>query len=97
MGYTEQRLEFRQKLEWGRLWSLLADAGMVTGTPGPGDVTDWVTNVERITAMLALTAFHDIMKVEALLPRVLAEHAPFCGFQVGDASCCACCCACCCA
>ena len=35
-------------------------------------------------AMLALTAFHDVMKVEALLPRVEPEHAPFEGFKAND-------------
>ena len=35
-------------------------------------------------AMLALTAFHDVMKVEALLPKVAAEHAPYLGFKEGD-------------
>jgi len=34
--------------------------------------------------MLALTAIHDIFKVEALLPRVREEHSPFHGFVAGD-------------
>ena len=40
--------------------------------------------VERMVAILALTAFHDVMKVEALLPRVDAAHAPegYLGYQV---------------
>ena len=40
--------------------------------------------VERTVAMLALTAFHDVMKIEALLPRVGRAHAPFLGYQEGD-------------
>ena len=38
--------------------------------------------VERTMALLALTAFHDVMKVEALLPRVEEAHHDFCGFKV---------------
>ena len=33
--------------------------------------------------MLALTAVHDIMKVEALLPKVDAKHGPYEGFKEG--------------
>jgi len=39
--------------------------------------------IERIMALLCLTAFHDVMKVEALLPRVQAEHAPYLGYEAG--------------
>jgi len=46
--------------------------------------TDLTVNVERTMAMLALTAFHDVMKIEALLPVVKEEHAPFLGFKAGD-------------
>ena len=48
---------------------------------GAGDVA---VDVERTTAMLALTAIHDVMKVEALLPAVAAKHAPYHGFKAGD-------------
>lgn len=41
-------------------------------------------SVERLQAMLCLTAFHDIMKVQALCPRVSAEHAPYEGYKEGD-------------
>ena len=41
-------------------------------------------DIERTLALLALTAFHDVMKVEALLPRVLEDHHDFCGFKAGD-------------
>ena len=34
--------------------------------------------------MLVLTAIHDIMKVEALLPSVQPEHAPYQGFAALD-------------
>eukprot|EP00971_Amphidinium_carterae_P264893 5254501-Amphidinium_carterae.1 len=39
---------------------------------------------ERAMAMLALTAFHDIMKNKLLLPIVQKEHAPFNGCAEGE-------------
>merc|ERR1719230_2302620 len=38
---------------------------------------------DRIMALLCLTAFHDIMKLQALLPEVQPEHAPFHGHAAG--------------
>jgi len=50
-----------------------------------GVVRDGLCNsAERIQAMLCLTAFHDIMKVQALCPRVAAAHAPYHGYQAGE-------------
>ena len=34
--------------------------------------------------MLALTAIHDIMKIEAMLPTVGKEHAPYLGYKEGE-------------
>mmetsp|Transcript_76573 Transcript_76573/g.214046 ORF Transcript_76573/g.214046 Transcript_76573/m.214046 type:complete len:901 (+) Transcript_76573:92-2794(+) len=39
---------------------------------------------ERMTAFLALTAFHDIMKNSMLLPTVHGKHAPYYGLCEGD-------------
>jgi len=39
---------------------------------------------ERMTAFLALTAFHDVMKNSILLPKVHDEHAPYHGLLGGD-------------
>lgn len=39
---------------------------------------------ERTLAMLSLTAYHDIMKVQALLPTVQEEHGSWCGFRAGE-------------
>ena len=47
------------------------------------DKAEYHVDEERMGAMLALTAIHDLMKVELLLPTVTAEHAPFCGFAGG--------------
>jgi len=40
--------------------------------------------VDRTLAMLVLTAIHDIMKVQALLPIVAEKHAGFCGYKAFD-------------
>ena len=75
-----KRLAFYQHQDWARLRTLLADSGMIE-VDANGEVH---VHAERTVAMLALTAFHDIMKVEALLPQVAAAHAPFHGYQEGD-------------
>ena len=56
----------------------------VHGALNGGNGHHLVVNVERTMAMLALTAFHDVMKIEALLPRVRMEHAPYLGYKAGD-------------
>ena len=60
------------------------DKGAVASFREDTEEDDLVVVPERVMAMLALTAFHDVMKVEALLPAVAAEHAPYCGFKAGD-------------
>ena len=66
------------------LQQLLADGGSLIEVDDHGVVDEYRVDVGRTAAMLALTAFHDIMKVEALLPAVAAEHAPYLGFKEGD-------------
>jgi len=39
--------------------------------------------IDTVAAMLCLTAFHDIMKVEELCPVVQPEHAPYLGHGAG--------------
>lgn len=76
----KKRLAFFQNQDWARLTQLLVDAGMLIRKPDGGMGSD----VERTLAMLALTAFHDVMKVESLLPKVVPGHAPYDGFKAGD-------------
>merc|ERR1719428_375172 len=57
-------------------WSMFGDLVVQAGCEEKG-------RTERIMAMLCLTAFHDIMKVEKLIPTVQAEHGPYLGFEVG--------------
>ena len=79
-GDAKKRLDFIKVMDWGKLQELLADAGMMT-IEKDGSVQ---VHGERTLAMLALTAFHDIMKVQSLLPVVAAKNAPFCSFKEGD-------------
>jgi len=76
-----KRLAFVRTQDWGLLEELLIDAGILERRAGGLHV-----HVERTVAILSLTAFHDIMKVEALLPTVEAACAPsgHLGFRVGD-------------
>jgi len=49
-----------------------------------GSKTPIVVDHERMTAFLALTAFHDVMKNSSLLPNVHGKHAPYNGLSGGD-------------
>ena len=44
----------------------------------------WEVCVERTVGLLVLTAIHDIMKIDALLPTVQPQQAPYQGFHAGD-------------
>jgi len=74
-----KRLAFHDEMDWAKLRSLYVDARLLALEDG-----QYVVNAERMTAMLALTAFHDIMKVEALLPRVSEAAAGFQGYAEGN-------------
>eukprot|EP00326_Haptolina_ericina_P043239 CAMPEP_0181257476 /NCGR_PEP_ID=MMETSP1096-20121128/50265_1 /TAXON_ID=156174 ORGANISM="Chrysochromulina ericina, Strain CCMP281" /NCGR_SAMPLE_ID=MMETSP1096 /ASSEMBLY_ACC=CAM_ASM_000453 /LENGTH=613 /DNA_ID=CAMNT_0023355797 /DNA_START=93 /DNA_END=1934 /DNA_ORIENTATION=- len=79
-GAQLKRQTFYEKQEWRKLQDLLVDAQMLHRKEDDEVEVD----IERTLALLALTAFHDVMKVEALLPRVLEDHHDFCGFKAGD-------------
>ena len=88
---AQKRKAFLEKTDWLRLHALLVDAGLLRrveggeggggGGEGGGGGGGGGGEVEvvpaRVVAMLSLTAIHDIMKVEALLPRVCARDAPY--------------------
>lgn len=76
-----KRLAFYEAQDWGRLQRLLVESGVLR-RDADGDALH--VNEERAMALLSLTAFHDIMKVEALLPQVQPEHAPYATFKEGD-------------
>ena len=77
-----KRLQFFEKQEWGGLQQLFVDAGILTRGKISGTFTP---NVERVAGILVLTAIHDIMKIEALLPKVTeAQRCRADGFKPGD-------------
>lgn len=79
-----KRENFYCKHEWSGFHQLLVDCKMLL----PQDDGSVRVNVERTAAMLTLTAIHDVMKLPQLLPKVLAEHAPYHGYEadveIGD-------------
>ena len=75
-----KRLAFLRSHDWSQMQQLMVDAGMLVRTEDGGVAVC----VERTRAMLALTAIHDIMKTDCLLPTVLPVHAPFDGHQAGE-------------
>ena len=76
----QKRLRFKQTIAWGQLHRLMVDDGLLVAN-ADGSCT---VAVERAAAMLCLTAIHDIMKLEALLPVVCKEHAPYRGRAAGE-------------
>lgn len=80
-----KRLRFYEEQDWPRMLQLLTNARLLFSSAGKaGDDGKVHVHIDRMVAMLALTAVHDVMKVEALLPQVAAEHAPYLGYQAGD-------------
>lgn len=71
MSPGEKRRGFLQTMDWNLLSKLVSASGCIAENEG------------RVCGLLALTAFHDIMKVEKLLPTVLPEHAPYFGHSAG--------------
>jgi hypothetical protein len=61
----QKRKKFFQDMDWAGLHQLVVDAEILQSRPD----TSAVVNVERAAAMLALTAIHDVMKVEAVRAR----------------------------
>ena len=76
-----KRLAFLLQMDWGHLRDLFLDAGILLRDSSTGKLA---VDTERTVAMLALTAIHDIMKIEAMLPTVSKEHAPYLGYKEGE-------------
>lgn len=74
----EKRQSFLEDLEWDRLTSLFVDAGLLKYENG-----GLIHDVDRTLAMLVLTAIHDIMKVQYLLP-IVEKGRSFCGYEPGE-------------
>ena len=63
VGEVKKRRDFYIAQDWPRLQQLFVDAGCLVRDPGAeGDIA---VHVERMTALLVLTAIHDVMKVDA--------------------------------
>mmetsp|Transcript_25618 Transcript_25618/g.59670 ORF Transcript_25618/g.59670 Transcript_25618/m.59670 type:complete len:943 (+) Transcript_25618:61-2889(+) len=80
MSKEEKQAHFFCSGQWTAFQELLLDAGLLCRT----DDGMLKQDHERLKAMLALTAVHDIMKMEALLPQVNAPFAPFGAYQEGE-------------
>jgi len=78
---TEKRSDFKKNIDWQKCEQLFIDAGILLISPDSGAISH---DVERTLAMLVLTAIHDIMKVEALLPIVQTSHDNWMGYRAGD-------------
>lgn len=74
MTEVQKRASFLETMQWSMFEDLVAQAGCQESEQG------WL---ERTMALLCLTAIHDVMKVEALLPVVQKEHAPYLGYEAG--------------
>jgi hypothetical protein len=76
----EKRIKFYQESKWDYFEKLFIDAELfLKDSNGKLQV-----NEKRVVTLLALTAVHDLMKVEVLLPTVQARHAPYHGYKTGD-------------
>ena len=66
-----KRAAFLDSHDWMQVHALMIDAGLLAQLENGGVKVC----VERTRAMLALTAIHDVMKMEELLPTVLVHHS----------------------
>jgi len=77
---AEKRHTFFKNGRWDDFRKLLVDAELISPTRWGG----YKVNEKRMISLLALTAIHDIMKLDLLLPEVQAAHAPYHGYAAGD-------------
>ena len=67
---TAKRVSFLDSHDWMQEHTLMIDAGMLVRLDNGGVEVC----AERTRAMLVLTAIHDVMKIEELLPTVLVRR-----------------------
>jgi len=83
----EKRLAFKNNAKWEFFKRLLVNAGLLeekkVGNVFKSNVK-LVVNEKRLVSLLALTAIHDIMKMNLILPECQKEHEPFHGYMAGD-------------
>jgi len=80
---VDRRLAFFNNAQWGFFRRLMVDAGLLQETSA-GSRTAYKVQETRMVSLLALTAIHDIMKMENLLPTVQQEHHGYHGYAAGD-------------
>mmetsp|Transcript_15698 Transcript_15698/g.36831 ORF Transcript_15698/g.36831 Transcript_15698/m.36831 type:complete len:919 (+) Transcript_15698:78-2834(+) len=75
MTKAEKQAAFFANGQWDAFQELFVDAGLLLPSKKKGETLK--ADLLRTKALMALTAVHDIMKVEKLLPKLCEEHAPF--------------------
>ncbi|CAE7601961.1 par-5 [Symbiodinium sp. CCMP2456] len=80
---VDRRLAFFNNAQWGFFRRLMVDAGLLQETSA-GSRTAYKVQETRMGLREALTAIHDIMKMENLLPTVQQEHHGYHGYAAGD-------------
>jgi len=83
----EKRLNFHKNAQWSFFQKLLMDAGLLEGKKGTGlfkSATKIQVCQKRLLSLLALTAVHDIMKMNMILPEVQKQHTKYNGYGPGD-------------
>ncbi|CAE8626721.1 unnamed protein product, partial [Polarella glacialis] len=88
----DRRMTFVKDARWDFFRRLLFDAGLMeevsdhNGKPKKtaSGQKQLRVNERRMVSLLALTAIHDIMKMDSILPTVQPEHAPYHGYAAGN-------------
>eukprot|EP00443_Scrippsiella_acuminata_P090105 CAMPEP_0115409812 /NCGR_PEP_ID=MMETSP0271-20121206/20199_1 /TAXON_ID=71861 /ORGANISM="Scrippsiella trochoidea, Strain CCMP3099" /LENGTH=1242 /DNA_ID=CAMNT_0002833975 /DNA_START=62 /DNA_END=3790 /DNA_ORIENTATION=+ len=75
-----RRGTFLEQTDWKLFEEVMVASGMLIDQ-GKGVMAH---DEERTLAMLVLTAIHDIMKVDQLMPTVAARQKEFCGYKSGE-------------
>jgi len=90
---AEQRQRFYTQMKWDAMLELFVRAGLLNrvesgkrADKSPISCREDLVEIDtdRMTAFLALTAVHDVMKNSFLSPRVRKRHAPYHGVAEGD-------------
>mmetsp|Transcript_125447 Transcript_125447/g.267836 ORF Transcript_125447/g.267836 Transcript_125447/m.267836 type:complete len:935 (-) Transcript_125447:67-2871(-) len=79
-----KRQTFFKDAKWDLFRNLLVDADLIEERKSLSGKVHAKANEKRVSSLLALTAFHDIMKVGMLGPEVQGEHAPYHGYKAGE-------------
>lgn len=77
---ADKRINFHASGKWDYFKRLLTNAGLI-------ERKKWgicKVNEKRMVSLLSLTAIHDIMKMDLLLPEVQVAHAPYHGYAKED-------------